>query len=44
MLGAGKLSLVEIEVFVAAPECALFAGSVRTKLYKWVERLLVRQE
>ena len=40
MLGAEKLSLVEIEAFLSASESVRFAGCGRTELYKWVERLL----
>jgi len=40
VLGAEKLSLVEIEAFLSASESVRFAGCGRTELYKWVERLL----
>ena len=40
MLGAEKLSLVEIEAFLSASESVRFVGSSRLELYKWVERLL----
>ena len=39
VLGAEKLSLVEIEAFLAASDSVRFVGSSRTELYKWVERL-----
>jgi transposase InsO family protein len=44
VLGAEKLSLVEIEAFLAASECARFAGCGRTEIYGWVERLLCHHE
>ena len=44
MLGAEKLSLVEIEAFVAASDSVRFVGSSRQELYKWVERLLCHHE
>jgi hypothetical protein len=44
VLGAEKLSLVEIEAFLAASESVRFVGSSRAGLYKWVERLLVAHE
>ena len=40
VLGAEKLSLIEIEAFLSASESVRFAGCGRTELYKWVERLL----
>ena len=44
VLGAEKLSLVDIEAFLAASESVRFAGCGRTKIYGWVERLLYHQE
>ena len=44
VLGAEKLSLVEIEAFVAASDGVRFVGSSRQELYKWVERLLCHHE
>ena len=44
VLGAEKLSLVEIETFLAASDSVRFAGSSRLELYKWVERLLCHHE
>src|ERR1017187_8135690 len=48
VLGAEKLSLVEIEAFLAASESVRFAGPRglpgRTEIYGWVERLLCHHE
>ena len=44
VLGAEKLSLVEIEEFLAASDSVRFVGSSREELYKWVERLLCHHE
>jgi hypothetical protein len=44
VLGAEKLSLTEIEAFLAASECVRFAGCSRTEIYGWVERLLCHHE
>lgn len=44
VLGAEKLSLNEIEAFLAASECVRFAGCGRTEIYGWVERLLCHHE
>jgi transposase InsO family protein len=44
VLGAEKLSLVEIEAFLAASDSVRFVGSSRVELYKWVERLLCYHE
>src|SRR5260370_3597426 len=44
VLGAEKLSLVEIEAFLAASDSVRFVGSSRLELYKWVERLLLHHE
>ena len=44
VLGAEKLSLVEIEAFLAASESVRFVGSSRLGLYSWVERLLLQHE
>jgi integrase-like protein len=44
VLGAEKLSLVEIEAFLAASDSVRFVGSSREELYKWVERLLCHHE
>jgi hypothetical protein len=44
VLGAEKLSLVEIEAFLTASDSVRFVGSSRTELYKWVERLLCHHE
>jgi len=44
VLVAEKLSLVEIEAFLAASESVRFVGSSRLELYKWVERLLFEHE
>src|ERR1035437_4786915 len=42
VLGAEKLSLVEIEAFLSASESVRFVGCGRTEIYGWVERLLCR--
>ena len=39
-----KLSLVEIEAFLAASESVRFAGCGRTEIYGWVERLLCHHQ
>jgi len=44
VLGAEKLSLVEIEAFLQASESVRFAGCGRAELYGWVERLLCHHE
>jgi hypothetical protein len=44
VLGAEKLSLVEIEAFLTASDGVRFVGSGRGELYKWVERLLCHHE
>jgi transposase InsO family protein len=44
VLGAEKLSLVEIEAFLAASVSVRFAGCGRTEIYGWVERLLCHHE
>ena len=44
VLGAEKLSLIEIEAFLAASECVRFAGCGRAEIYGWVERLLCHHE
>jgi len=44
VLGAEKLSLVEIEAFLAASDSVRFVGSSREELYKWVERVLCHHE
>ena len=44
VLGAEKLSLVEIEAFLAASESVRFAGCGRTEIYGWVERLLCHHQ
>ena len=44
VLGAEKLSLVEIEAFLSASESVRFAGCGRTEIYGWVERLLCHHE
>ena len=44
VLGAEKLSLIEIEAFLAASECVRFVGCGRTEIYGWVERLLCHHE
>jgi transposase InsO family protein len=44
VLGAEKLSLVEIEAFLTASESVCFAGCGRTEIYGWVERLLCHHE
>jgi hypothetical protein len=44
VLGAEKLSLVEIEAFLAASESVRFVGSSRLELYKWVEQLLYEHQ
>lgn len=41
---AEKLSVVEIEAFLAASESVRFAGEGRTEIYGWVQRLLGQQE
>ncbi len=44
VLGAEKLSLVEIEAFLAVSGSVRFVGSSRVELYKWVERLLCHHQ
>ncbi len=44
VLGAEKLSLVEIEAFLAASESVRIVGCGRTEIYGWVERLLCHHE
>src|SRR5664280_2170714 len=44
VLGAEKLSLVDIEAFLAASESVRFAGCGRAEIYGWVERLLCHHE
>lgn len=44
VLGAEKLSLVEIEAFLAASESVRFVGCGRAEIYGWVERLLCHHE
>jgi hypothetical protein len=44
VLGAEKLSLVEIEAFLAASESVRFTGCCRTEIYGWVGRLLCHHE
>jgi len=44
VLGAEKLSLIEIEAFLSASESVRFVGSSRLELYKWVERLLYEHQ
>lgn len=44
VLGAEKLSLVEIEALLAASESVRFVGCGRTEIYGWVERLLCHHE
>jgi hypothetical protein len=44
VLGAEKLSLVEIEAFLAASDSVRFVGCGRTEIYRWVERLLCHHE
>ena len=44
VLGAEKLSLVEIEAFLSASESVRFVGCSRTEIYGWVERLLYHHE
>jgi hypothetical protein len=44
VLGAEKLSLVEIEAFLAASESVRFTGCGHTEIYGWVERLLCHHE
>ena len=44
VLGAEKLSLVEIEAFLGASDSVRFVGSSRLELYKWVERSLCHHE
>jgi hypothetical protein len=44
VLGAEKLSLVEIEAFLSAWESVRFVGCGRTEIYGWVERLLCHHE
>jgi hypothetical protein len=44
VLGAEKLSLVEIEAFLAASESVRFVGCGRTEIYGWVERLLCHHQ
>jgi hypothetical protein len=44
LLGEEKLSLVEIETFLAVSKCVRFAGFGRAEIYGWVERLLCHHE
>jgi hypothetical protein len=44
VLGAEKLSLVEIAEFRTASDSVRFFGSSRPELYKWAERLLCPHE
>ena len=44
VLGVKKLSLVEIEAFLAASERVRFAGCGRSEICGWVERLLCHHE
>jgi hypothetical protein len=44
VLGAEKLSLVEIAALLAASESVRFSGCGRTEIYGWVERLLCHHE
>jgi len=44
VLGAEKLSLVEIEAFLAASDSVRFTGCGRTEIYGWVERLLCHHQ
>lgn len=44
VLGAEKLSLVEIEAFLTASDSVRFAACGRTEIYGWVERLLCHHE
>jgi hypothetical protein len=44
VLGAEKLSLVEIAALLAASESVRFSGCGRTEVYGWVERLLCHHE
>jgi transposase InsO family protein len=44
VLGAEKLSLVEIEAFLAASDSVRFVGCGRAEIYGWVERLLCHHE
>jgi hypothetical protein len=44
VLGAEKLSLVEVEAFLSASESVRFAGCGRTEIYGWVERLLCHHQ
>ena len=44
MLGSERLSLLEIEAFLAASGCVRFEGNSRTEIYKWVEGLLCVHE
>jgi hypothetical protein len=44
VLGAKKLSLVEIDAFPSVSESVRFAGCGRTELHQWVERLLRHHE
>ena len=44
VLGAEKLSLIEIEAFLAASESVRFAGCSRTEIHGWVECLLCHHE
>src|ERR1017187_3623896 len=44
VLGAEKLSLVEIEAFLSASESVRFVRCGRTEIYGWVERLLCHHQ
>src|SRR5580700_6047240 len=44
VLGSEKLSLVELEAFLAASGGVGFAGDSRTEIYRWSEALLCHQE
>ena len=44
VLGSEKLSLIEVEAFLAASDSVRFAFAGRAEVYIWVERLLCRHE
>ncbi len=44
LFGSERLSLLEVEAFLAASECVGFAGGSRAEIYRWREALLCHQE
>jgi len=44
VLGSEKLSLVEVEAFLAASGSVGFAGGSRAQIYRWSEALLCHHQ